>query len=155
MTRLQFLPQCVRGSNCCSATAAQPTRCSSHGGEASTTRRGINLATQRGERGQGVLLKSNTIRRQNPADPIFSPDSGLAQGCRGRRSTKWRAEVQPGGAAAKTPPTLASGTPQHFNTSPSGILRPRAYFAFGHHLTSRAYFAFGHHLTSPHPQRLP
>jgi len=37
-------------------------------------------ATQRGERGQGVLLKSNTIRGQNPADPIFSPDSDLLRG---------------------------------------------------------------------------
>ena len=29
------------------------------------------------------LLKSNTIRGQNTADPTFSPDSDLAQGCRG------------------------------------------------------------------------
>ena len=41
-------------------------------------------ATQRGEEGRMFILKSNTIRRQNLADPTFSPDSDLAQGCRGR-----------------------------------------------------------------------
>ena len=79
-----------------------------------------------------------------PQERKIPPESDLL---RGAEAEKRRAEEQPGGAAAKTPPTLASGTPQHFNTSPSGILRPRAYFALGH--TSPSGITSPHEHTSP------
>ena len=55
-----------------------------------------------------MFSKIDTIRGQNPADPIFSPDSDLLRGAEAAGATR-TAEEQPGGAAAKTPPTLASG----------------------------------------------
>ena len=52
-------------------------------------------ATQRGERGQGVLLKLNTIRGQNPADPIFSPDSDLLRDAEAAGSDIGKKELAP------------------------------------------------------------
>ena len=57
------------------------------------------------EKGQGVSPKIEHYT-QNPADTILPPYSDLL---RSAEAEKWRAEEQPGGAAARTPPTLASG----------------------------------------------
>ena len=54
-----------------------------------------NHPYQRGKKGQGVLLKSNTVRGQNPADPIFSPDSDLLRDAEAAGSDVGKKEFAP------------------------------------------------------------
>jgi len=77
----------VRGSNCSSA-ACCPTFAIFER-RRSLIDKERNHPDQRGKKGQSVILKSNTVRGQNPADPIFSPDSDLLREfARGRRQRR-------------------------------------------------------------------
>ena len=59
--------------------------------------------------GRVFLLKSNTIRGQNPADPIFSPDSDLLRGAEAAGS-----DENSRGAARRTRSVFELGTRSEF-----------------------------------------